>query len=305
VVAGFPAASARLSVGGLELAYVDAGAGPPVVLVHGNPTWSYYYRDLIAALPPAGYRALAPDHIGMGRSAKPSAADYPHTLSRRVADFAAFLDAVVPTEPVTLVVHDWGGAIALAWAVQHPERVARLVLLNTAAFPMPAGKRLPLPLQAVRTAPGAAAVLRANAFVRGATRLAVRRPLPAAVRAGYLAPYDRPEHRVGVLEFVRDLPVRPTDPAHRLLARTAAGLARLADVPTLVCWGMRDFILDGDYLAEVERLLPGAEVHRFPDAGHWVLDDEPDAVRSLVLNFLARTPSQPPARAAGPGPATP
>jgi len=289
VVTTFPAHPRSVTVGNLEYAYVDEGSGPPVVLVHGNPSWSYHYRSLLDRLPAAGHRAIAPDHIGMGRSAKPAAADYPHTLARRVADFAAFLAQVVPTGPISLVVHDWGGAIALAWAVAHPERVERLVLFNTAAFPLPAGKRLPLVLRAVRTPLGGVAVRYLNAFAVGAALLGVRRRMTADVRRGYLAPYDRPEHRVAVLEFVRDLPVSPDDPAYPVLGDTEQRLARLRDKPVLICWGMRDFVLDGDILARWLELLPDAEVHRFARAGHYVLEDETAAIGDLVVDFLRRT----------------
>ena len=290
-LAAFPYQAHTLDLDGLTYAYVDEGAGPPVVLVHGNPTWSFHYRSLIAALPTGGYRALAPDHIGMGRSAKPPATAYPYTLARRVADFARFLDAVAPDEPVTLVVHDWGGAIALAWAVEHPERVARLVLLNTGAFPLPPGMRLPVPLRAARTRLGALAVLYANAFARAAARLGSRRRLPAAVRRGYLAPYDRPAHRVGVLRFVQDIPLSLRDPAYATLARTGERLGVLAGKPVLICWGMGDFVFDERVLARWEQIYPHAEVHRFPAAGHYVLEDAGEEIVALVLNFLARTAS--------------
>ena len=281
-----------LDLDGLAYAYIDEGSGPPVVLVHGNPTWSFYYRSLLAALPRAGFRALAPDHLGMGRSAKPPADAYPYTLSRRVEDFGRFLDAVVPGEPVTLVVHDWGGAIALAWAVEHRERVARLVLLNTGAFPLPEGMRLPLALRAARTRPlGELAVRYANAFARGAALVGSRRRLPAAVRRGYLAPYDRPAHRVGVLRFVQDIPLSPRDPAYATLARTGDRLGVLADKPVLICWGMRDFVFDERILARWEQIYPHADVHRFPHAGHYVLEDAGEEIVTLVLAFLARTAS--------------
>lgn len=284
--------------GPLEYAYVCEGSGPPVVLVHGNPSWSYYFRALLAALPTAGYRALAPDHIGMGRSAKPSRSEYAYTLATRVADFTRWMQRVCPTGPVTLVVHDWGGAIALAWAVKQPHRVSRLVLFNTAAFPLPVGKRLPWALRAAR-APvlGPAAVCYGNAFAFGATVLGVRRRMPAAIRRRYLAPYDTPAARVAVLDFVRDIPTRPGDPAYPILRRTEERLPALAGIPILICWGMRDFVLDGDILAHWEALFPAATVHRFPDAGHYVLEDAAEEIVPLVVGFLGAAS----ARAVEPG----
>lgn len=293
----FPAVWRTTTIGGLTYAYVDEGVGHPVVLVHGNPTWSFHFRSLVDRLPAAGYRVVAPDHIGMGRSAKPTRTGYPHTLARRVADFTEFMAAVVPDGPVTLVVHDWGGSIALTWAVAHPDRIARLVLLNTAAFPLPAGKGLPLALRATRTPLGALAVLYGNAFAVGAALLGARRRLPAPVRRGYLAPYDRPSRRVAVLEFVRDIPVRTGDPAYAVLRDTEQRLAVFRDRPVLICWGMRDFVLDADILRRWLEIFPAADVHRFADAGHYVMEDATEAVGDLVVELLARPSSAAPAGA--------
>lgn len=295
--ATFPSRPHTTLVAGLRYAYADEGSGPAVVLVHGNPSWSFHFRSLVDRLATAGFRVLAPDHIGMGRSAKPAREDYPHTLARRVADFSAFMAEVVPEGPVTLVVHDWGGAIALTWAVAHPDRIDRLVLLNTAAFPLPGGTRLPLALRLTRTPVGALAVLYANAFVRGATRLGVRRRLTRPVRRGYHSPYDRPSHRVAVLEFVRDIPVRPSDPAYDVLRDTERRLTMFRDRPVLICWGMRDFVLDADILARWEEIYPHAQVHRFTDAGHYVLEDATEEIGGLVLAFLAGVDTTSPAAA--------
>lgn len=286
----FPFASRRLDLDGLNYAYVDEGAGPPIVLVHGNPTWGFYFRSLLTALPAAGHRVICPDHIGMGRSAKPPAKAYPYTLSRRIADLTRLMDVLDPAEPVDLVLHDWGGAIGMGWAVEHPDRVGRIVLLNTGAFPLPPGKRLPPSLRAAR-APvlGDIAVLRGNAFAAGATVLAVRRRMSRAVRRGYLAPYDSPAHRVSVLQFVRDIPLTPTHPAYAVLARIEQRLPLLADRPILICWGMRDFVFDEQILHRWEAIYPAAEVHRFPDAAHYVLEDATEQIVPLVVDFLART----------------
>lgn len=286
-LAGWPYASRQAHVGGRAMAYVDEGTGPPVLLVHGNPTWSFYYRSLLAALPPLGLRAIAPDHIGMGRSAKPSASDYPHTLEQRVTDLGEFVDGLALNEPLSLVVHDWGGAIALAWAVDHLDRVDKLVVLNTGAFPLPHGKTIPWTLQAARLPIlGDLMVRRLNAFSRGALVLGTaRRWLPAEVRSGLLAPYDTPAHRVAVSQFVQDIPLGPGDPAYAVLARTEARLP-LLDRPALVCWGMQDPVFDELVLDHLLSLLPRTQVHRFADAGHYVLEDVPERIVPLVSAFL-------------------
>lgn len=278
-----------LDLDGLAYRYVDEGSGSPVVMVHGNPSWSYMYRELIAALSDR-YRTLAPDHIGMGCSAVPSRSAYPYDLARRVDDFTRFMSALDLDDPVTLVVHDWGGMIGLGWAVEHREDVARLVLFNTAAFPLPAHKRLPATLRFAR-APllGEALVRGANAFAIGATLLGARRPMSRAVRQAYLAPYSSWRRRVAINEFLQDIPVDPSHPSHPLVAAIGERLDRLAGIPTLICWGMRDPVFDPDYLAEWERRLPAAEVRRVDGAGHFVLEDAPDTVIPLIEAFLARS----------------
>jgi cis-3-alkyl-4-acyloxetan-2-one decarboxylase len=289
VTAGYPFTPSRVTVGGHAMSYVDEGSGPPVLLVHGNPTWSFYYRSLLTALPAAGRRAVAMDHIGMGRSDKPAAADYPYTLSRRVADFGEFVDALGLTEPLSLVVHDWGGPIALSWAVDHPERVDRLVLLNTGAFPLPPGKSIPWSLATARLPVlGRLAVTRLNAFALGAAVLGSgRRWLPAQARRGLLEPYDSPASRVAVDAFVNDIPVTPRDASYAVLARTEERMPLLADKPALVCWGMKDPVFDEVVLDRLQALLPAAEVHRLPRAGHYVLEDAADDIVPRVLAHLA------------------
>jgi haloalkane dehalogenase len=276
--------------GGARLHYLDEGRGPPVVMVHGNPTWSFYYRDLVLRLRDR-YRCVVPDHVGCGLSDKPPADRYPYTLDRRVADLTALLDHLKLDRDVTLVVHDWGGMIGTAWAARFPERVKRLVVLNTAAFPLPAAKRLPLSLWVARNTPlGAVLVRGLNLFCRLAARwCVVRRPLPPAVRRMYLAPYDSWANRVAVLKFVQTIPLRPTDPGYDVVRATEVRLPRLVVKPVLICWGMRDFVFDERFLDEWRRHFPGAEVHRYEDAGHYILEDAGEEVGLRVEEFLGRT----------------
>ena len=286
---GFPFTSRTVEIGGHAMAYVDEGAGRPVLHVHGNPTWSFHFRSLLATLPGDGFRAIAPDHIGMGRSDKPALADYPHTLARRVADLTEFVDTLDLDGPLSLVVHDWGGPIGLAWAVEHLDRVHELVVLNTAAFPLPADKRIPWTLAAARLpVVGDVMVRRFNAFSLGALVLGSGRPwLDAEARRGLLAPYDNPEHRVAVHAFVQDIPTGPADPAHPLLERLAARLPLLDTHPVQIHWGMKDPVFDAGILDHLRGYLPGAEVHRYPDAGHYVLEDAAGAIVPQVRAFLA------------------
>jgi cis-3-alkyl-4-acyloxetan-2-one decarboxylase len=282
----YPFDGRYVDVGGLRMHCLDEGEGDPVVMVHGNPTWSFYYRDLVRALSPTR-RCVVPDHIGMGLSDKPPDERYPYRLARRVEDLTALLERLEVRGPVSLVVHDWGGMIGLAWAQRNPGRVARLVLFNTAAFPLPAGRRFHAPLRLTRTPLGGLLVRRCNAFSEAAARLCVTRaPMPPEVRAAYTAPYDTPANRVATLRFVQDIPLSPAHPSYALVEETAAGLERLRDVPTRIYWGERDFVFDAPFLEEWRRRLPHAEVRRFPDCGHYVLEDASDEIVPDVVRFL-------------------
>ncbi|HRX87297.1 MAG TPA: alpha/beta fold hydrolase [Phycisphaerae bacterium] len=286
----YPFAPHTFDLDGLRMHYVDEGAGEVIVCVHGNPTWSFYYRNLIADLR-RDHRVVAPDHIGCGRSDKPGDDRYPYRLERRIGDLERLLDHLGLDANLTLVVHDWGGMIGAGVACRRPERIARMVILNTAAFLLPAGKNLPLRLAFIRDTPLATLAVRGfNAFARGALHMAVADPMRPDVQRGYLAPYDSWENRIATLRFVQDIPLAPGDASYAAARWVDDHLARLADIPKLICWGARDFVFDDAFLAEWRRRFPGAEVHRFADAGHYVLEDAGDRIIPLVRDFLARHP---------------
>lgn len=271
---------------GLKLHYIDEGRGEPVVMVHGNPTWSFYYRDLAKALRET-HRVIAPDHIGMGLSDKPGEARYRYTFQSRVDDLEGLLEHLGVNGDVTVVAHDWGGAIALAWACRHPERVKRIVLFNTAAFLPPPEKPLPWSLSLARSPLGPLLVQGFNAFCLGAAWLCgARRPLPAAVREGFLAPYDSWANRLAVLRFVQDIPILPAAESHVPVRELGEKLQSLASVPALICWGGRDFVFDMDFLEQWRRRWPQARVRLFEDAGHYVLEDAAEEIIPLVVDFL-------------------
>lgn len=277
--------------GGVRYHYLDEGEGEPVVMVHGNPTWSYYYRRLAEALAP-DHRVVVPDHVGCGRSDKPGDDRYDYTLESRVRDLEALLLDHLKLDGITLVLHDWGGAIGMGFAARHPERVARLVVLNTAAFHLPPSKPFPWPLWVCRDTPLGAWVVRGlNGFCRGTARIGCKRSkMSRDVRAGYLAPYDSWAHRIAVHRFVQDIPLRPGDRSYDLVTSVQDRLSLFADTPMLIAWGLRDFVFDRHFLAEWERRFPGAEVHRFEGAGHYVLEDEHERIIPLVRAFLAAHP---------------
>lgn len=268
---------------GARMSYVDEGprSDEAVLLLHGNPTWSYYYRHLVRALAPR-QRCVAPDHIGMGLSDKPEL--YPYTLATRIADIEALV-AKLGLKRIHLVVHDWGGAIGFGFAARHPALIGRIVVLNTAAFASP---HIPLRI-AVCKFPGLGPLLvrGLNGFAGPAVRMAMhRRSLSGDEARSYLFPYDSWANRVAVSAFVRDIPMRPAHPTWQTLHEVEAGLTHFRDRPALIMWGGQDFCFNDHFLARWRELLPGAEVHRLADAGHYVLDDAREDVVPRVTGFL-------------------
>ena len=287
----YPFQSRFMPINGHRYHYVDESRGPAVLMLHGNPTWSFYYRHLIAALAP-DHRVVAPDHIGCGLSDKPGAQAYGYRLEDRVADLESFIDRLMPDTPLTLVVHDWGGMIGMAFALRHLRQIQRLVITNTSGFLPPAGKAIPLRLRLLRNIPSFAgpAVLGLNIFARAALVMAARRRLPRDVRSGLIAPYDRPQNRIATLRFVQDIPLSDGDPSFALVKSVDDQLHRLRHLPMLICWGKHDFVFDLDYFHEWQRRFPDAEAHLFENAGHYLLEDEPRAVTATIQDFLHRHP---------------
>jgi haloalkane dehalogenase len=255
-------------------------------MLHGNPTWSFYYRNLVLALRDR-FRCIVPDHIGCGLSDKPGDAAYDYRLHSRIEDLEALLSQLALRQPLTLVVHDWGGMIGFAWATRNARRIAKTVILNTAAFPLPKDKKMPPALSLVReTALGAFLVRRFNAFSAIAARVAFKKPVPREVRQGYTLPYDSPANRVATLRFVQDIPLCESDPGFDILLNTAEHLHLLADKPCLIAWGEKDFVFDAPFLNTWLRYYPRAVVHRFPDCGHYVLEDGGPALIDTIVDFI-------------------
>jgi len=275
-------------VHGQRLHYLDEGPrhAPPVLMLHGNPTWSFYYRNLVMALRDH-FRCIVPDHLGCGLSDKPDDSHYDYRLKSRIADVDALVKHLDLEAPLTLVVHDWGGAIGFAWAVEHPGRIRNLVVLNTAAFPLPAAKKMPVALSLVRdSAFGAFLVRRFNAFSAIAARVAFKKPVSKAVRKAYTLPYDSPRNRIATLKFVQDIPLSEKDPGYDILINTAKRLHLLQEKPCLIAWGEKDFVFDAPFLNQWIDYFPDAEIHRFPDCGHYVLEDGGPALIEVIANFI-------------------
>ncbi|WP_226467530.1 alpha/beta fold hydrolase [Luteimonas panaciterrae] len=295
----YPFAPQRFEVRpGIAMSYLDEGPrdGEVVVMLHGNPSWSYYWRHLVLALrdPAAGkaYRCIVPDHIGMGLSDKPNdlpsvSPHYRYTLQSRVDDLGTLLDHLGIDGPVTLAVHDWGGMIGFGWALSHAAQVRRLILTNTAAFPLPAAKKMPWQLSFGRDLRIGGALIRAfNLFSAGASWLGVERRMPPDVRRAYVAPYDSWANRISTLRFMQDIPLRAGDPAWALVEEAGRRLPEFADRPAFIGWGLKDFVFDHHILDGFRQALPRAQVRAYDDAGHYVLEDKHEELVPMMRAFL-------------------
>jgi haloalkane dehalogenase len=287
----YPFESHFLNINGMAYHYLDEGRGEPLLMVHGNPTWSFYYRSLVTAFSDR-YRVIVPDHIGCGLSDKPGVNEYEYTLKNRVSNLSSLMDYLSLDQPVTLVVHDWGGMIGLSWALDHLNQVGRIIVMNTAGFFPPRGKPIPRRLKLIRSGGKLMrfAVLYLNLFARAALYMAPRSPLPANIKQGLIAPYDSPRNRVATLKFVLDIPMGPEDPSGRLVHRVDRHINDIFKRPAIVLWGAHDFVFDRDYFLEWQRRLPGIETHWFDDAGHYLLEDIPDKIISHIKEFLRNNP---------------
>ena len=289
----YPFESHFLSIGGWRYHYLDEGRGQPLVMVHGNPTWSFFYRNLISALS-GDHRIIVPDHMGCGLSDEPTLDGYDFRLRSRVSDLAALLAHTLGDQPLTLIVHDWGGMIALAWAMDHLPQVRRMVIMNTAGFFPPRQLPIPLRLRLIRRPNPIMdrAVLWGNLFARAALFMAASRPMAHDVKAGLIAPYNCPRHRLATLKFVQDIPLSSNDPSGTIVQRVSENLHHLRQIPVLVLWGAKDFVFSKVYFEEWRRRLPQARYHWLADAGHYLLEDKPDQVIELISRFLQRHPIQ-------------
>ncbi|MBI2986218.1 MAG: alpha/beta fold hydrolase [Deltaproteobacteria bacterium] len=282
----YPFQSHFLNLDGGRYHYLDEGQGEPIVMVHGNPTWSFYYRHLIMDLRKQ-YRVIAPDHVGCGLSDKPQRYDY--TLERHIANLERLMEHLA-LKKITLIMHDWGGPIGMGYAVRHPDYVRRFVILNTVAFWSP---HIPWFLRFCRLpVVGPIAVRGLNLFAVVAASVACRHRerMTDEVRAGYLAPYNSYANRVAVLRFVQDIPVSSAHPTYAPLQAIEKGIAQFQRSPMMIIWGGRDPVFTSILLESWKERFPNAVVKEIDDAGHYVVEDAHERIIPWVREFLERNP---------------
>lgn len=275
---------------GLALQYVDEGKGPAVVMAHGNPTWSFFFRNMINDLS-SDHRCLVPDHMGMGLSSRPTAEEYGFRLEDRVADMEALMDHWNIDGPVHFVVHDWGGPIALSWAAAHPERVASVTIMNSGTR-IPDGYHLPVKLGLFKYAGPLGQYLAKDLglFVNGTAVFGASTPLSREAKDGLTAPYRTPESRLGIARFVADIPLDPIHPSYACLGRIDRNVGTaLANKPISLVWGLEDFVFTRTVYLDWRKRFPQAEGLVLPEAGHYLLEDDPQRVCSFVRKFIVKS----------------
>lgn len=266
---------------------IDVGEGPTLLFVHGNPTWSFYWRTLIAPLS-EHYRCVAVDHIGCGLSDKPQ--DWVYQLREHQANLARIIEALDLHE-VTLVCHDWGGPIGYGGALAHRDRFKRFVVFNT----LPQFGEFPLSIKSMRwPVVGPLAVRGFNAFLKFALKKGTSRPEQylGPIGEGYLAPYQSWKDRVAIQRFVEDIPIEPGHPTYWAREDLKAGIAGLSDRPHLIIWGKQDFVFHHEFLEGWKQTVPHAEVHELEDANHFVVEDAHERIVPWVQEWLSRKLSE-------------
>lgn len=267
----------------VKMHFLDEGPedGEVLLMLHGNPTWSYFYRELIGGFRHK-MRCVVPDHVGCGYSSKPEAYDY--ILEKHIDNLCKLVEHL-KLNKITLVLHDWGGAIGMGLAVKKPDLIQKLVVLNTAAFWSP---RIPMRIQLCRIPVLGEVLVRGfNAFARGAVIMASGRGrLKGDVANFFISPYDSWSNRIAVYRFVQDIPMKKNHRSWKCLQGIEEKLYTLKDKPTIIFWGEKDFCFDLSFLARWKKEFPEAKVHAFSDAGHYILEDASDRIIPELNTFL-------------------
>lgn len=278
----YPYQGKYLTVRAGQLHYLDQGTDVDGVMiaVHGNPTWSFYWRALIENFSDT-YRVVIPDHIGCGLSDKPQ--DWSYELDGHINNLSKLVEEL-DLKNITLVVHDWGGAIGMGMATRFPERINKIVVTNTAAF---LSKEIPLSIASCRIPLfGELAVLGFNAFAGVATWRASAKGLSKDVKSGLLFPYDSWKNRIATLKFVHDIPLKEEHPSYQTLLDVDQSLTKLLDKPMLICWGEQDFCFTPNFRKEWQKRFPAATVHAWDDVGHYVIEDVPERFISTMKEWM-------------------
>ena len=269
-------------IAGYNFHYIDVGQGPVVLLLHGNPTWCFYYRNLIDSLRDR-FRVIAPDFIGCGLSDHPTDAHF--RASDRIDHLTEFVDSL-GLEKYSLVMHDWGGSIGTGLAVRRPECIEKITYLNTT---LTETESLPRMIKvAAKPFIGKYLTKGSPRFVKLAikAKVGVTRKLPKDVQKGYLYPYKTSARRTAIWDFVDDIPFDSSHPSYADMLYLAENIPNLSHVPVQIVWGLKDPCFHREMLNKVAQHFPQARILEIPDASHLVLEDAPELANATIRSFL-------------------
>lgn len=278
----YPFKSHFFQVAKHRIHYVDEGEGRCVVLVHGNPTWSFYYRKVISQLSKS-MRVIAIDNIGCGLSDKPQ--NYEYSLHNHIENLCNLLKHL-NVQKCSLVLHDWGGAIGMGYAVEHSEHIEKIVLLNTAAF---RSAKIPFRISICKLPVLGEFVVRGlNGFAYPATFMALEKKMEKDIKAMYLMPYNSWKNRVAIHNFVKDIPLKRSHNSYALLEKIEKGLKKINEnnIPVLILWGGKDFCFTKHFYNRWREILPEAECVYYDDFGHYVLEEDYSSIAPKLENFF-------------------
>lgn len=275
----YPFKSNFLQLGSHNLHYVDEGTGTPILMLHGNPTWSFYYRNLIQTFS-GNFRTIAPDHMGCGMSDKPQ--DYDYSLESHIQNTYKLIK-FLNLQNIILIVHDWGGAIGFGLVTRYPELFDRIVILNTAAYP---NVHIPQRINLLRQGKmGEWLTRKLNLFAWPATFMTTEKKLPKKIKEGYLLPYDSWDNRIAVARFVQDIPMEKDHRTYQTLKEIEDKLSTLPH-PKLILWGGKDFCFNRHFFEKWIEIYPDAPAFWYAKAGHYVLEDALDEVSGKIWEFV-------------------
>ena len=284
--AEYPFVSHYLATPAGRLHYVDEGQGSVIVMIHGNPTWSFMYRKLIKQLRPY-HRCVAMDHLGFGLSDKPG--DWSYTPEDHTANLSALIEHL-KLDGITLMVQDWGGPLGLAYATQHPEKIARIIIMNTWAWPVNHDPHY-IAFSSFMGGPiGRMLIRRYNFFTKTLMRQIYgdKEKLTDSIHSHYLQALASPDERKGCYVFPRQI-LQSTN----WLTQVWHDISKLKDKPVLIAWGMKDVAFREKELKKWEKTFPSALSIRLDSVGHFVPEEAPDELYDVIATVLQDNPPSP------------
>ena len=274
----YPFESNFLAIKDNNLHYVDIGSGEVILMLHGNPTWSFFYRNLGKYFS-KNFRVIVPDHMGCGLSSKPQ--DYEYTLKTHIENLSLLVEKLNLSN-IVLIVHDWGGAIGMGLATKHPHLIKKMVVMNTAAF---RSIEIPFRINILKNPVGQWFIRKFNGFAGPATYMATTKGLSPLIKKGFTLPYHDFESRIATAKFVQDIPLNEFHPTYQTLKGIEEKLTDIK-APMLLLWGEKDFCFTMNFQKRWLQYFPKAKSVTFPNAGHYLIEDEQVAVINEIESFL-------------------